>query len=86
MATTKRYCIDCGTRLVYYPNLSNPKAPNEYRVLVYSCPDCTKTFEKPTLIAVKREKSDDPLTTMKLIIVEETKSGTKKEPPEKISN
>ncbi len=23
-----RYCVDCGARLVYYPRLSNPKAPN----------------------------------------------------------
>ena len=29
-----RYCVDCGARLVYYPRLSNPKAPNEHRVLV----------------------------------------------------
>jgi hypothetical protein len=32
-----RYCVDCGARLVYYPRLSNPKAPNEHRVLVYAC-------------------------------------------------
>ena len=73
MGTTKRYCVDCGTRLVYYPNLSNSKAPNEQRVLVYACPDCSETFEKPTLIAIKRSKSDDPIQTMKIIIVEETK-------------
>jgi hypothetical protein len=34
-----RYCVDCGARLVYYPRLSNPKAPNEHRVLVYACPE-----------------------------------------------
>lgn len=82
MGKTKRFCIDCGTRLVYYPNLSNPKAPNEQRVLVYGCPECTKTFEKPTLIAIKRGKSDDPLETIKIYILEETKPKGKTEPPE----
>lgn len=80
MGTTKRYCINCGTRLIYYPNLSNPKAPNEQRVLVYSCPDCTKTFEKPTLIAVKRGNSDDTIETIKIYISEEKKSNGKTEP------
>ena len=42
-----RYCVDCGARLVYYPRLSNPKAPNEHRVLVYACPDCSDDFDKP---------------------------------------
>lgn len=77
MGTTKRYCVDCGARLVYYPNLSNPKAPNEQRLLVYACPDCSKTFEKPTLIAIKRSKSDDPLQTIKVTIIEETKPTSK---------
>lgn len=76
MGTTKRYCVDCGSRLVYYPNLSNPKAPNEYRLLVYACPNCTKDFDKPTLLAIKREKSDGPLDTIRVIILEETKSKT----------
>ena len=50
MARTKRanrYCVDCGSRLVYYPRLSNPKAPNDYRVLVYACPDCSSDFDRP---------------------------------------
>ena len=41
-----RYCVDCGARLVYYPRLSNPKAPNEHRILVYACPDCTRSEER----------------------------------------
>ncbi len=57
MARTRRanrYCVDCGARLVYYPRLSNPKAPNEHRVLVYACPDCTEDFEKPKMFSIKR--------------------------------
>lgn len=77
MGMSKRYCVDCGARLVYYANLSNPKAPNEQRLLVYACPDCSETFEKPTLIAIKRSKSDDPLQTIKVIIIEETKPNGK---------
>lgn len=67
---TNRYCIDCGARLVYYPHLSNPKAPNECRILVYACPDCTKSFEKPTLISVRRNKVDDPLRTISIEITQ----------------
>lgn len=77
MALSKKYCVDCGARLVYYPNLSNPKAPNELRLLVYACPDCTKTFDKPKFVAIKRSKSDDPFETIKVTIVEETKSTSK---------
>ena len=40
-------CVDCSARLVYYPRLSNPKAPNEHRVLVYACPDCTDDLKNP---------------------------------------
>lgn len=65
---TNRYCVDCGARLVYYPTLSNPRAPNEHRVLVYACPDCTESFEKPTLLSIKRSKVDDPLRTVQLEI------------------
>ena len=64
-----RYCIDCGGRMTYYPNLSNPKARNEDRVLVYACVDCTKTFEKPCLLAVQRSKSEDPLQTVRVHII-----------------
>jgi len=65
-----RYCIDCGSKLVYYPNLSNPKAPNEHRVLVYACPDCTISFEQPKLFSVQRNKVDDPLRTVSLQITQ----------------
>ncbi len=67
---TNRYCIDCSARLVYYPRLSNPKAPNEHRILVYSCPDCTESFEKPVLFSVQRNKVDDPLKTATIIITQ----------------
>ena len=71
MARTRRanrYCIDCGSRLVYYPRLSNPKAPNEHRVLVYACPDCTEDFEKPKMFSVKRNIVNEPLETVELEI------------------
>lgn len=73
MARTRRanrYCIDCGSRLTYYPRLSNPKAPNEHRVLVYACPDCTVDFEKPKLLSIRRNQVDDPLETVEIEIVE----------------
>ncbi|WP_268542617.1 hypothetical protein [Candidatus Nitrosotenuis cloacae] len=65
-----RYCVDCGGRLTYYPHLSNPKAPNEHRVLVYACPDCTVDFEKPKLFSIKRNQVDDPLETIQIDIVQ----------------
>ncbi|QLH08874.1 hypothetical protein [Candidatus Nitrosotenuis sp. DW1] len=68
-----RYCVDCGARLVYYPRLSNPKAPNEHRVLVYGCPDCTADFEKPKLFSIRRNQVDDPLETVEIEIVEARK-------------
>ena len=70
---TNRFCIDCGTKLVYYPRLSNPKAPNEHRVLVYGCPDCSDTFEKPKLFSVHRSKVDDPLETVQIEITQHKK-------------
>ncbi|HIH68970.1 MAG TPA: hypothetical protein HA290_05825 [Candidatus Nitrosotenuis sp.] len=73
MARTRRanrYCIDCGGRLTYYPRLSNPKAPNEHRVLVYACPDCTVDFEKPKLLSIRRNQVDDPLETIEIEITE----------------
>jgi hypothetical protein len=56
--------------LTYYPHLSNPKAPNEHRVLVYACPDCTKDFEKPKLFSIRRNQVEDPLETVKVEIIE----------------
>ncbi|WP_101478101.1 hypothetical protein [Candidatus Nitrosotalea bavarica] len=73
MARTRRanrYCVDCGGRLVYYPRLSNPKAPNEYRVLVYACPDCTKDFDKPKMFSIKRNVVDEPIETVEIEIVQ----------------
>ena len=65
-----RYCVDCGARLVYYPRLSNPKAPNEHRVLVYACPDCTEDFEKPKMFSIRRNQVEDPLETVEIEITQ----------------
>ena len=70
-----RYCVDCGGRLTYYANLSNPKAPNEHRVLVYVCPDCTANFEKPKMFSIQRNQVEDPLETVQIQITE--KRGAK---------
>ncbi len=70
---TNRYCVDCGSRLVYYPRLSNPKAPNEFRVLVYACPDCTVDFEKPKMFSIKRSKVEEPLETVEIEITQSQK-------------
>lgn len=70
-----RYCVDCGARLVYYPRLSNPKAPNEHRILVYSCPDCTRDFERPKLFSIRRGFSDDPLESVEIDITQERARG-----------
>ncbi len=70
---TNRYCVDCGTKLVYYPRLSNPKAPNEHRILVYGCPECTISFEKPKLFSIHRNKVDDPLETVQIEITQPKK-------------
>ncbi|MXX20440.1 MAG: hypothetical protein F4W68_01525 [Cenarchaeum sp. SB0661_bin_35] len=67
---TNRYCVDCSARLVYYARLSNPKAPNEHRVLVYACPNCTKDFEKPKMFSIRRNQVDDPLETVEIEIIQ----------------
>ena len=64
------YCVDCGAKLVYYPNLSNPKAPNEYRVLVYACSECTISFEQPKLFSIHRNQVNDPLLTVQIEITQ----------------
>ena len=70
---TNRYCVDCGSRLVYYPRLSNPKAPNEFRVLVYACPDCTIDFEKPKMFSINRSQVEEPLETVEIEITQSQK-------------
>ena len=62
--------MDCAARLVYYPRLSNPKAPNEHRVLVYAYPDCTADFEKPKMFSIKRNQVEDPLETVEIEITQ----------------
>jgi hypothetical protein len=58
---------------VYYPRLSNPKAPNEFRVLVYACPDCTVDFEKPKMFSIKRSQVEEPLETVEIEITQSQK-------------
>ena len=70
-----RYCVDCGARLVYYPRLSNPKAPNKYRVLVYACPDCTEDFERPKMLSIRRNQTEDPLETVEIEITQLQKNN-----------
>ena len=65
---TTRFCIDCGSKLVYYPNLSNIKVNNECRLLTYACPSCTEDFEKPFLISVTKSYTNDPIRAVKLEI------------------
>ena len=80
MARTRRAnrdCVDCSARLVYYPRLSNPKAPNEHRVLVYACPDCTEDFEKPKMFSIKRNVTEDPLETVEIEITQTQKKLAK---------
>ncbi len=72
--TCGRYCVDCSARLVYYPRLSNPKAPNEQRVLVYACPNCTVNFEKPKMFSIRRNQVEDPLETVEIQITNTKKS------------
>ena len=81
MARTRRanrYCVDCGSRLVYYPRLSNPKAPNEHRVLVYACPDCSNDFDKPKMFSIKRNLVEEPLETVEIEINQEQKNAKNK--------
>lgn len=63
--------MDCGARLVYYPRLSNPKAPNEHRVLVYACPDCTRDFERPKMFSIRRNEESSPLEAVEIAITQE---------------
>ena len=72
-----RYCVDIGARIVYYPRLSNPKAPNEHRVLVYACPDCTEDFEKPKMFSIKRNVTEEPLETVEIEITQTQKKLAK---------
>ena len=58
---------------MYYPRLSNPKAPNEFRVLVYACPDCTVDFEKPKMFSIKRSQVEEPLETVEIEITQSQK-------------
>ena len=75
MGQVNKYCIDCGARLVYYPRLSNPKAPNEFRIMVYGCMSCTKDDDKPKMLSLKRNQVDDPLSTVEVEVTEYRSKG-----------
>ena len=72
---SSKYCVDCGSRLVFYPRLSNQKAPNEYRVMVYGCESCSSNAEKPKLLSLKRNQVDDPLETVEIEVTEYKQKG-----------
>ena len=81
MARTRRanrYCVDCGSRLVYYPRLSNPKDPNEHRVLVYACTDYSNDFDKPKMFSIKRNLVEEPLETVEIEINQVQKNAKNK--------
>ena len=73
MAVAKKYCHDCGARLRYHADLSNPKAPNEYRNLIYECEACYRTDGKRKFISVKKTEADDSLLTMNISIIKDRK-------------
>jgi len=59
ISTVKKYCIDCGSRLIYVSGLSTTDVPNEYRKYVYVCMHCSKVNKKTTFFAVRRFKVKD---------------------------
>lgn len=50
--------------MTYYPRLSSPNVPNEYRVLVYACPDCSKRTGRPKMVAIRRRRAENPLALL----------------------
>jgi hypothetical protein len=68
IAKVNKYCMDCGARLTYWAALSNPKAPNQHRVLTYSCVECTEISDIPHLIRVQRTETNDPIRIVNLEI------------------
>ena len=50
--------------MTYYPRLSSPDVPNEYRVLVYACPDCTRRAGRPKMFAIRRRRAGNPLAAL----------------------
>lgn len=50
--------------MTYYPRLSSPDVPNEYRVLVYACPDCTRKAGRPKMVAIRRRRAENPLAAL----------------------
>lgn len=63
-STVRRFCMDCGSKLVYYPNLSSANVINENRVLTYSCWICSEKNAKILLISIRRKQVTDPLKTV----------------------
>ena len=73
----QKFCHDCGSRLGYYPSLSNSKAENKHRVLTYVCMTCTEDSDKPVLIRVSRNEVQDPLKVVNLEIKHAKRRGPK---------
>jgi len=44
------------------------KGSNEYRVLVYACPDCSNDFDRPKMFSIKRNQVENPLETVEIEI------------------
>jgi CxxC motif-containing protein len=77
----QKFCHDCGSRLGFYPSLSNTKAENQFRVLTYVCMNCTEDSDKPHLIRVSRNEVQDPLKVVNI----EIKHAKKKFKPRALS-
>ncbi|MBT4327585.1 MAG: hypothetical protein HOD60_11905 [Candidatus Nitrosopelagicus sp.] len=54
------YCPECKSVLDYI--ISNNKAPNDYRIRIYSCKKCTNRKGKNTLIAITKRLVSDVQT------------------------
>ena len=65
--------------MTYHPRLSSPNVPNEYRVMVYACPDCTKKSGRPKILAIRRRYAADPLAALEKE-VERERSRTRGRP------
>lgn len=48
------YCTTCKFKLDYV--VSNKKAPNDYRISVYTCKKCSKDNNNTTIITITRKK------------------------------
>ena len=63
-----RDCCLCGDRMYYYPELSTPKAPNEFRIMTYYCPNCTEDSDFPLIVKMQISEVPNPLRIVNLEI------------------